>query len=200
MHAMSVPLTSKAISCVIIAGFWVVVQTPEVLAEGFSVNQVIEAIKSEINSARLASSKQEEALEITSVDIILTAVAKYDGQAGIKLEIPIVEKLGRVVGNVGGKVANTQTISLTLIPEGGAVQVQGSANLGLLPAIESVKSAMRMAAGGEFRLRLQAFEFEVQYAVTKTAEGQIRFLFIDTEVAYENLAIQRIKIHMKPKK
>ncbi len=95
-------------------------------------------------------------------------------------------------------MAHTQTISLTLIPEGGAVPVQGSANLGLLPAIESVKSAMRMAAGGEFRLRLQAFDFEVQCVVTKTAEGYIRFLFIDAEVNYEDLAIQRINIHMEP--
>ncbi len=174
-------------------------EIPKSLADGFPVEQVIEAIKYGINGARLAREKQDVAFKTTSVDAVLTAVAKYEGELGIKLEIPIVEKLGGVWGSVGGKRENTQKISLTFIPEGGAVQVGGSANLGLLPAIMSVKSAIRAAAAGDLRLGLQSFDFEVQCVVTKTVEGGIKFLFIDTaEVAYEDLAIQRINIHMVP--
>jgi hypothetical protein len=168
------------------------------LADGFPVEQVIEAIKYEINGARLAREKQDVAFKIASVDVVLTAVAKYEGDLGIKLEIPVVEKIGDVWGSLKGKLENTQKISLTFKPEGGAVHIGGSANLGLLPAIVSVKSAMRAAAAGDLRLGLQTFKFEVQCVVTRTAEGGIKFLFMDTAAAYENLAVQYITIFMEP--
>lgn len=199
MYVRRTSKTFSGISCALAIGISLFAEIPKSLADGFPVEQVIEAIKYEINGARLAREKQDVPFKITSVDVVLTVVAKYEGELGIRLEIPIVEKLGDVWGNVGGKLKNTQKISLTFIPEGGAVQVGGSANLGLLPAIRSVKSAVRAAAAGDLRLGLQTFDFEVQCVVTKTAGGGIKFLFIDTgEVAYEDVAIQRIIIHMEP--
>lgn len=198
MYSRRASKTFVVISCTVAMGISMFAAMPKSLADGIPVEEVIEAIKSEINEARLAREKQDVAFKITSVDVVLTAVAKYEGELGIKLEIPLVERIGDVLGQVGGKLANTQKISLTFVPEGGAVLVGGSGNFGLLPAILSAKSAVRAAAKGDLRLNLQAFDFEVQYVVTKTAEGYIRFLFIDAEVTYEDLAIQRINIHMEP--
>ena len=181
-------------------GLAILSQSPLALAEGFPVNQVIGAIKSEINTARLAGSKEEQSLKIISVDVTLTAVATYVGEVGIKLEIPVVKWTGGILANLGGKMANTQEISLTLVPEGGPVQVNSSRNLGLLPAIRAVKAAMRSGANDEYRLELKKFDYEVQFAITRTEQGEIRFLFFDANAAHENLAIQRIRFHMIPSK
>lgn len=199
-YTMSFPRARRAVICATILGLAIISQSPLALAKGFPVNQVIAAIKSEINSARLARRKGGHSLEIISVDVTLTAVATYEGEFGIKLEIPIVGRVGGILANLGGQLANTQIISLTLVPEGGPILVGGSKNLGLLPAIQSVKAAMQTEAKDDFRLELQKFAFEVQFAITKTEQGEVKFLFVDAKAAHEDIAIQRIQFHMKPRK
>ena len=59
---------------------------------------------------------------------------------------------------------------------------------------------MQTEAKDDFRLELRKFDFEVQFAITRTEQGLIRFLFVDAKAAHEDLAIQRIQFHMKPRK
>ena len=198
---MAFHVATKTIYCGILMAVFLFARTPEAWAEGASVRQVIEAIKHEINMARVARNKQDSSLEITSVDVILTAVAIYEGEIGVRLEVPIVKMIGGIAANVGGKLANTQTVSLTLIPEGDAIRIGGMGSFGLLPAIENVKAALRQEARDDFRLALKTFDFEIQFAITKTVQGNISFIFIDVGKAkYENLTLQRIIIHMRPSK
>ena len=193
------PRSASIFAFLLTMGHSYLAQIPTAQADGLPVNQVIEAIKYEINQATIARDKREMVFEITSVDVILTGTASYQGEFGVSVEIPIVERVAGAWVNVGGKLANTQTISLTLVPQGGAIQVAGSENLGLLPAIESVKSALRPTADNDLRFRLQSFDFDLQFAMEKSVEGGFRFIFIDTaEVGYEEIAIQRITIHMEP--
>lgn len=168
-------------------------------ADGFPISQVVEAIKSEINLARLASGPEERRLRITSVAITLTAVARTEGEAGIALEVPIVgELVGGAHVRVGAELASTQKIALTLTPMGVPEPVSGAASLGLAPAIQSVKAALREAARGPLAFGLDHFVFEAEFAVTKSAGGGVRFLFIDVaKAAGETVAMHRAAIHFK---
>lgn len=169
----------------------------ETLAEGFPATKVIEAIKSEINQARQARRAEDEGLNIASVNVVLTALAKYDAGGGLVLEVPIVRELVGEGGIASGvKLANSQKISMALEPSGGPIPVSGSANLGLVPAIESAKAALRTAQRGPIKFDLNEFVFEAEFVIGKSAEGGVRFLFLEADAAYENVAVQHITIRM----
>ena len=165
-------------------------------ADTLPLNQVIEAIKSEIAVARLASDREDERFQIASVDINLTAVAKTEAGGGIRIEVPVLENVGggKAVGDL--ELTNTQRIRLTLRPEGIPEQVSGAHTLGLAPAILSVKSVLREAGRPPFRFALDKFVFEAEFVIARSAEGAVRFLFLDAESAQSNVARQHLAVHM----
>ena len=63
---MSFPRARRAVICATILGLAIISQSPLALAKGFPVNEVIAAIKSEINSARLARRKGGQVFGNTS--------------------------------------------------------------------------------------------------------------------------------------
>jgi len=166
-------------------------------ADGFPIEKVIEAVKSEINRARQAQAYEDETLIITSVEISLTAVARYDANGEIYLEVPIIKELaGQAHLGGGAKLANTQIVSLTLKPSGAPIRVSGSENLGLVPAIESGKAALRAARRGPITFDLEEFVFQIECVVTKSAGGGVRFLFLKAGGGYQGTVIQRITVRM----
>lgn len=189
MRKLPIALLSASVAVALLHG------AREALADGFPATAVIEAIKSEINRARQARTPEDEGLIISSVDVVMTAVAKYKAGGDLVLEVPIVKELvGKVTGDV--ELANTQKISLALEPAGGPIQVSGSENLGLVPAIESARAALRTARRGPIRFDLKEFVFEAEFVVGKSAEGGVRFLFLKADAAYENVAVQQIAVRM----
>lgn len=166
------------------------------IADTLPLSQVIEAIKSEIAVARLASDREDARFRISSVDITLTAVAKTEAGGGIRVEVPVLENIGggKAVGDL--ELTNTQRIRLTLKPEGIPEKVSGARTLGLAPAILSVKSALREAGRPPFRFALDQFVFEAEFVIARSAEGAVRFLFLDAESAQSSVARQHLAVHM----
>jgi hypothetical protein len=160
---------------------------------GFPVKDVIKAIKSEIYKANQVTSKSGPPLKIDFVEIVLTAVTKYDGDGNLILEIPVVGNI--VEAGIGAKLKNTQRIALKLKPLDTVVQLSGQTDLGLVPAIQSVKSALIEVASGRIKFELDEGLFEAECTVKKNVHGGINFLFIESGVQYENLAMQIIKFH-----
>jgi len=166
------------------------------MADTLPVSQVIEAIKSEIAIARLASDAQDARFKISSVEINLTAVAKTEAGGGIRVEIPVLESIGDGKAVADLELTNTQRIRLTLMPEGIPEEVSGARTLGLAPAILSVKSALQEAGRPPFKFALDRFVFEAEFAIARSAEGGVRFLFLDAGGAQSSVATQHLAVHM----
>jgi hypothetical protein len=145
------------------------------IADALPVSQVIEAIKSEITIARLASDAQDARFKISSVDINLTAVAKAEAGGGIRLEIPVLEDIGGGKGVADLELTNTQRIRLTLKPEGSPEEVSGARTLGLAPAILSVKAALQEAGRPPFKFALDRFVFEAESRSPVRPRGESGF-------------------------
>jgi Trypsin-co-occurring domain 2 len=169
-------------------------QTPTMAT--LPVSQVIEAIKSEIAIARLASDAQHARFKISSVEINLTAVAKAEAGGGIRVEIPVLDSIGGGEARADLKLTNTQRIRLTLIPEGTPEEISGGRTLGLAPAILSVKSALQEAGRPPYKFALDRFVFEAEFAIARSAEGGVRFLFLDAGGDQSSVATQHLAVHM----
>jgi hypothetical protein len=117
--------------------------------------------------------------------------------AWIRVEVPVLENIGggRAVADL--ELMNTQRIRLTLKPEGSPEEVSGARTLGLAPAILSVKSALQEAGRPPFKFALDRFVFEAEFAIARSAEGGVRFLFLDAGGAQSSVATQHLAVHMK---
>lgn len=177
----------------LVAGAVFLLMAADALADGFTPAQIIRAIKEEINEARLAKAPESYPLKITAVEVVLTALIRKDTSGSLTLEIPVFE----AGAGIGSKVGNKQTITLRLKPLGEPVEVSGSGNFGLVPAIEKVKIALREAARGRPRFALDEFVFDIEFVVSKNSKGEIRFFFIDAGMSYEETVTQRVTIHME---
>lgn len=163
-------------------------------AKGVAPAQVIQAIKSEINAARLAKAPESYPLTITGVEVSLSALIRKDVSGSLALEIPVFE----AGAGVGSEISNRQTIILKLKPLGEPEEVSGAEDLGLVPAIEKAKIALREAARGRPRFALDEFVFDIEFVVMRTKEGGFRFYFLEAGASQTKTMTHRATIHMEP--
>jgi hypothetical protein len=163
----------------------------QVSVDEFDVDEVIKAIKSEIQTAQ-ATETGLPRLKIDRVELELAVTTEQEITGGIKVK---VVRFGAEV-NKGATKGTTHTLNLVLSSLGPYVIERGS-NFGLVPAIQSVKVALRNALNEPPRFKLETFTFELETAIERKAGGGLTFLVVDLpNLKSKNLATHKIKLHI----
>jgi hypothetical protein len=155
----------------------------KVTDDGVQVDTLISAVKDSVKRAQVSRTSQARDLKVTSVQLILEALAHEAAGGGLNFRVPVIGmKLA-----AGMKVTKdmTHTIDITLVPpdEREAHEVRGAdIEDVLVDAITTIRTAVTSAAEGDDPWILSAGTISITFAVTQT--GTIS-LGIDGELAGE---------------
>jgi hypothetical protein len=143
-----------------------------VTEDGVPVQELIETIKEAIKTANVSSSDPDRDLRVGSVRIVLNAVATVSLGGGVEFRIPFI---GMPV-KFGGKLTrqDTHRIEIGLVPPDLRRRPElRDANLAsvFVDAINTVRSALAGAAGGDDPFTLAESRVDISFAVTE--EGAI---------------------------
>lgn len=143
-----------------------------VTENGVPVPDVITAVKRAIKTANVSARDQERDLRVSSVRLVLHAIAVRSSGGGLNFHVPFI---GMEV-QLGGKITtrDTHEIEINLTPPAEARRAEirdGGLDDVLVEAIETVRSAVASSATGDDPFVLNDSIIAISFAVT--AEGSI---------------------------
>jgi hypothetical protein len=145
----------------------------ETQAGPFRASEVIQAVKREIRLAQ-AQETGSPRLTIDLVELELTTVATKEAGAGLTVTVPTVDVGGEVTA--GNSMTQTLSLSLTSLD---APEVSAGESLGLVEVIREVKRALKIALNEPPRFDLGQFQYTVQFALQREANGRLRFVLFE---------------------
>lgn len=166
----------------------------EITDTGIPVSSLIDTIKAAVKEAGISTANADRTLRVSSIQLVLNAVATTTGGAKLEFKIPFIGmnvKLGTSVAR-----HDTHTIDITLVPPDLAPAHEirdGTVDEMLVDAIETVTTTVALAADGEDPFLLKESSVELTFAVTET--GSIS-LGLDTETKDE--ITHKLKMTLTP--
>lgn len=157
----------------------------------YLVDEIVEAVKAEVWGAQ-ATEAEYPRIEIDRFDLDLSVVAMRTAE-GLRLEVPGVEGRGRD----GFPRGTAHHVRITLQPSSEMPVTPGASNLGLLPAIQSIKASLQDAYTAPPHFTPQILDFEIEFVVAQTERERLRFVVLETgNNAYRRFITHHLIIHM----
>jgi hypothetical protein len=155
------------------------------------VGELVGAVKNAIKTASVSVTDTGRDLAVTSVYLKLHTVATATAGGGIDFRIPFIGM--KVKLSASATRQNTHAMELTLVPESGPlVETRGTpVEESLVDAIETIRSIMATAAGGDDPFILQDSAVELSFGVT--TDGSVS-LGIDGDLRDETTHTLRLTI------
>jgi hypothetical protein len=166
----------------------------EVSDTGVAVDEVIDAVKNAIKAANISATETARDLRVASLQLILNTVATVTVGGGVDFRVPF---LGMKL-SVGGTITkrDTHIVDITLVPPEIKHQVRDSpVETVLLDAIETVRTVVAQAIGGDDPFLLKESTVELSFAITK--DGSVALGF-NGEFSNEVAHTLRISIEPAP--
>lgn len=140
----------------------------DVTDEGVAINELVTVVKDVIKLANISSTDADRDLRVVSVQLTLNAIATRTIGGGLDFRLPV---LGMKL-KVGAAVTrqDTHRVEMTLIPPDLLPQHEirdAEIETVLLDAIESIRTAMSLAAEGDDPFLLTASAVDVSFAIAK---------------------------------
>lgn len=142
---------------------------------GVAVDEVVLAVKNVIKIANISDIDDARDLRVTSIQLVLNAVATLTAGGGVDFRIPVLGMKLKFGGLVTRR--DTHRIEIAMVPP----EIQqheirdGEVETVLLDAIETIRNVMGRAAGGDDPFLLETGSVELCFAVTR--EGSIALGF-----------------------
>jgi hypothetical protein len=152
----------------------------------FDIPEVVKAVKEEVQRARARDTGSPK-LRIDRVELELRVAAKQELTTGVTVSVVAVKG--------AASEEKTHTLSIVLTPIGD-VPVGTGNDLGLVPAIQSIKQTLRKSINTPPAFGMRTFIFEVETAIEKNVAGSINFIVIKPELERKNVITHKIKFHM----
>lgn len=146
----------------------------EVTDTGVAIDEVVDGVKNVIKVASISATDTGRDLRITSLQLVLNAVATITAGGGMDFRLPF---LGMKF-SIGGAVTrhDTHTIDITLVPPDLQHEVRDVAvETVLLDAIETIRTLVASAVVGDDPFLLKAGTVELCFAVTKNGSITLGF-------------------------
>lgn len=142
---------------------------------GIAVDDIVEQVKKAIRVAGISSSNEARDLYVTSVQLVLNTVAMFNSGGGVDFRVPV---LGMKL-KFGGLVTRQDTHRIEIAmapPEVRRHEIRDSpVESVLLDAIETIRSVLASAAGGDDPFLLKDSSVELSFVITR--EGSIALGF-----------------------
>jgi hypothetical protein len=146
----------------------------EVTDTGIAIDEVVGAVKNAIKVASISDTDTDRDLRVTSLQLVLNAVATMVLGGGMDFRLPF---LGMKF-SVGSAVTrhDTHTIDITLVPPDLQYEVRDVAvETVLLDAMETIRTVVASAVAGDDPFLLKAATVELCFAVTKNGSITLGF-------------------------
>ena len=178
------------IVCVLLVG------SPLAYANGptFKINDIVEAIKLEIMGAQ-ALEDEVPKMTINNFSLTLTVVAIRKSNGSIEFEVPGVD----AEAEKGFSTSATHTITITMSLSEETKVTPIASSLGILPAIQQIKSTLRSACSVPPHFTTNLLSFTIEFAVVRTDKNDYRFEIIEAEKPeYKNFITHTLTVQMSP--
>jgi hypothetical protein len=143
----------------------------QVTEDGVPVQDLVAAVKEAIKTASVSSTDADRDLRVGSVRLILHTIATRSSGGSLNFTVPFIG----MEFKLGGKVTrrDTHEVEINLVPPPGDRPElrDGSLELVLVEAIETIRAAVASAAGGDDPFILEDSRVTIAFGVT--AEGNI---------------------------
>jgi Trypsin-co-occurring domain 2 len=143
----------------------------QVTEDGVPVQDLVAAVKEAIKTASVSSTDADRDLRVGSVRLILHTIATRSSGGSLNFTVPFIG----MEFKLGGKVTrrDTHEVEINLVPPPGDRPElrDGSLELVLVEAIETIRAAVAGAAGGDDPFILEDSRVTIAFGVT--AEGNI---------------------------
>lgn len=161
----------------------------------FEIEEIITAIKNEINTANISELGSPN-FKIETVDVSLTVVSTETEKGALAVKIV---GYGDDVRNETLASKSLHNLSFSFQPTGASGFTQ-EISLGLVEPIKRVKSSLRKAYNSPPNFKMKGFTFKLEFAIEKSMDGGIRFKVIELEdLKALNVTTHFITIYMKIK-
>ena len=148
---------------------------------GIPVDDLITSVKNAIVRANISVTDPGRDLAVTSVYLRLNTVATARVGGGLDFRVPFIGMKVKLGGAITRQ--NTQTIEVTLVPDGTLIETRDTdVETVLVDAIETVRAVLARAAGGDDPFTLRHSGVELSFGVAQ--DGTIS-LGIDGELKDE---------------
>ena len=161
-------------------------------AAEFEIDEIITAIKQEIQTAR-AAEEGKPSFEINTVNVTLAVVSEEAESERFKIK---VASFRREDLNEIAKPQTYHKLNFIFKPNG-ASDFSPDAPHGLVEALKRVKASLRKAYNEPPRFTFENFTFELEFAIEEKPDGGIGFQIIELDdIKVQNIATHRITISM----
>lgn len=161
----------------------------------FEIEEIITAIKNEINTANISELGSPN-FTIETVDVSLTVVSTETEKGALAVKI---FGYGDEVRNETLASKSRHNLSFSFKPTGASGFTQ-EISLGLVEPIKRVKSSLRKAYNSPPNFQMKGFTFKLEFAIEKSMDGGIRFKVIELEdLKALNVTTHFITIYIKIK-
>jgi Trypsin-co-occurring domain 2 len=140
----------------------------DVTDDGVAINDLVVVVKNVIKLANMSSTDAGRDLRVTSVQLVLHAIATVSAGGGLDFRLPVLGMKLRVGASVTRR--DTHTIDMTLVPPDllGQHEIRdGEIETVLLDAVEAIRAVMTRAAQGDDPFLLRAGSVELGFAIAK---------------------------------
>lgn len=162
-----------------------------VYGSDLSVDEVINAIKKEIQSAG-AVEAANPTFEITSVDVSLSVFVTEDKRGNLAIRVP-----GFYYEDIDKSLVNTpyNKLNFSFKPTGSFVSSQ-EASMGLVEPIKRIKTLLRSAYTSQPQFQMNNITFGVEFAIERSSDGGINFQVLQlNDLKSINVATHKITIY-----
>lgn len=142
---------------------------------GVAVDEVVSAVQNVIRIASISGADEARDLRVTSIQLVLNAIATLTAGGGVDFRIPVLGMKLKFGGSVTRR--DTHRIEITMVPpEMQQHEIRdGAVETVLLDAIETIRNVIGRATDGDDPFILKVGTVELCFAVTK--EGSIALGF-----------------------
>jgi hypothetical protein len=168
----------------------------EAYSAEFEIEEIITAIKNEINTANISELGSPN-FKIETVEVSLTVVSTETEKGALSVKIV---GYGDEIRNETLASKSPHNLSFSFHPTGASGFTQ-EISLGLVEPIKRVKSSLRKAYNSPPNFQMEEFTFKLEFAIEKFIDGGIRFKVIELDdLKAMNVTTHYITIHMIIKK
>jgi hypothetical protein len=159
----------------------------------FEIDEIITAIKNEINTANLHELGSPK-FTIETVNVALTVDSKETEKGLITVKI---DGLGNENEDGPSISKSYHNLSFSFQPSDTS-GFSPEISLGLVEPIKRVKSAFRKAYNTPPSFQMERFTLKLEFAIKQNIDGGIRFRILEIEdLKVQNIATHQIKLHFK---
>lgn len=161
---------------------------------GIPVEDLVTAVKDAIRLANISNTDCDRDLRVASVQLTLHAVATLAGGGGIDFRVPFVGMKLKVGGSVTQNDTHTIKINLKAQDIGETHEIRDmEIEEILVGAIETIRTVIAHAAGGDDPFLLKDGAVDLSFAVTR--EGDITFGF---NGEFKNEISHTLRVSLEP--